>query len=56
MPRTLYARLATALVLLLVAVGALYAFISTAGTARYLEQVSQQFNRGQSRNQVAYPR
>ncbi len=51
--RTLYARLATALVLLLTGVGLIYALISTSVTRHYLEEVSQHFNRDLARNLVA---
>ena len=51
--RTLYARLAAVLVLLLTVVGLIYALISTSVTRHYLEEVSQHFNRDLARNLVA---
>lgn len=51
--RTLYARLAAVLILLLTGVGLVYALISTSVTRHYLEEVSQHFNRDLARNLVA---
>ena len=51
--RTLYARLATALVIILTGVGLIYALISTSVTRHYLEEVSQHFNRDLAQNLVA---
>ncbi|MCP3867539.1 MAG: HAMP domain-containing histidine kinase [Gammaproteobacteria bacterium] len=51
--RTLYARLALALVLLLVSVGLIYAVISSSATRHHLEEVSQRLNRDLARNLVA---
>ena len=43
--RTLYAKLATGLALLLVAIGLLYAVISTTATRHALQELNQQLNR-----------
>ena len=51
--RTLYARLALVLVLLFLAVGLLYALISTSATRHYLTQLNQQLNRDLARKLVA---
>ncbi len=53
MLRTLYAKLAFGLVLLLVAIGLLYSFISTTVTRNYLEELNQQLNRNLAANLVA---
>ncbi|MBA1444441.1 MAG: sensor histidine kinase [Chromatiales bacterium] len=53
MLKTLYAKLATGLVLLLAAIGLLYALISTTATRHYVQEVTQQFNRDLARNLVA---
>ena len=50
--RTLYAKLAAALVGLLVCVGLLYALISVSATQRYVQEVSQRLNRDLARNLV----
>ena len=52
MLRTLYAKLALVLVVLMVSVGLLYALLSTSATRNYLQQVSQQFNSDLARNLV----
>lgn len=52
MPRTLYARLAAALVALFVAIGALYALISGSVIQRYLLELTQHFNRDLARRLV----
>ncbi len=52
MLRTLYAKLALVLVVLLISVGLLYALLSSSATRHYLQQVSQQFNRDLARNLV----
>jgi len=53
MLRTLYGKLAAVLILLLVAIGLLYALISTSAIRHYLQEVSQHFNRDLARNLVA---
>jgi signal transduction histidine kinase len=50
--RTLYAKLALVLVVLLISVGLLYALLSSSATRHYLQQVSQQFNSDLARNLV----
>lgn len=52
MLRTLYAKLAMVLVVILTSVGLLYALLSNSATHHYLQQVSQQFNRDLARNLV----
>ncbi|MFC1602289.1 ATP-binding protein [Pseudomonadota bacterium] len=52
MLRTLYAKLALVLVVLLITVGLLYALLSTSATRNYLQQVNQQFNSDLARNLV----
>ena len=51
--RTLYARLALVLLLLFLAVGLLYALISTSATRQYLVRLDQQLNRDLARNLVS---
>ncbi len=51
--RTLYAKLALALVLLLLSVGALFALLTVSATRAYLEELSQRFNRDLARNLVS---
>lgn len=51
--RTLYARLATGLFVLLVAVGLLYAFIGSAALRHYQETLSQALNRDLARDLVS---
>jgi two-component system, OmpR family, sensor kinase len=53
MPRTLYAKLALGLLVLLVAVGAVYTTINLVVTDRYLRQLNQEINRDLARNLVA---
>ncbi len=53
MPRTLYARLAFALVLLLASVGGVYALLTVSATRAYLEELNQRFNQNLARNLVA---
>ncbi|MDH3692679.1 MAG: HAMP domain-containing histidine kinase [Gammaproteobacteria bacterium] len=53
MPNTLYAKLSLGLVILLIAIGLLYAFISNTITRNYLQEVNQQFNRNLARDLVA---
>lgn len=53
MLRTLYAKLSVGLVVLLIAIGLVYAVISSVATRSYLEQVNQVFNRDLARNLVA---
>lgn len=53
MLRTLYARLAVVLVLLLASVGAVYLAVSWSSMHRYLQEVNQRFNRDLARNLVA---
>lgn len=53
MLRTLYARLAVVLVLLLASVGAIYLAVSWSSMHRYLQEVNQRFNRDLARNLVA---
>lgn len=50
--RTLYAKLALVLVVLLISVGLLYALLSSSATHHYLQQVSQQFNSDLASNLV----
>ncbi len=50
---TLYAKLSLGLVVLLIAIGLLYAFISNTITRNYLQEVNQQFNRNLARDLVA---
>jgi len=52
MLRTLYAKLALVLVILLITVGLLYALLSTSATRNYLQQVNQQFNSDLAHNLV----
>ena len=52
MLRTLYAKLALALVVLMIIVGLLYALLSTSATRSYLQQVNQQFNSDLAHNLV----
>tara|TARA_R110002095_G_scaffold153190_4_gene133155 strand:- start:151 stop:1647 length:1497 start_codon:yes stop_codon:yes gene_type:complete len=51
--RTLYAKLAFGLLLLLIAIGAIYALINVTITDSYLRQLNQQVNRHLARNLVA---
>lgn len=51
--RTLYAKLAAGLFLLLVAIGLFYVFVSTALTRRHFETLNQQLNEHLARNIVA---
>ena len=51
--RTLYAKLATGLALLLVAIGLLYAVISTTATRHALQELNQQLNRNLAQTLVA---
>ena len=53
MLRTLYAKLALGLLVLLVAVGAIYTTINLVVTDRYLRQLNQEINRDLARNLVA---
>ena len=53
MLRTLYARLATALVALFVAIGLSYALISTSASRQYLQELTQSFNRDLAKRIVA---
>ena len=53
MLRTLYAKLALVLVVLLTTVGVLYALLSTSATRHYLQEVSQKLNRDLAVNLVA---
>lgn len=53
MLKTLYAKLAMGLVILLIAIGLLYGLLSTSATQYYLQQVNQSFNRHLARNLVA---
>ncbi len=53
MLRTLYAKLAIALTVLLIAVGMLYAMLSTSAMRHYLLEVNQQLNHDLARNLVA---
>ena len=53
MLRTLYAKLAVGLLVLLVAIGAIYAIINLALTENYLRQTNQEVNRHLARNLVA---
>jgi signal transduction histidine kinase len=50
---TLYAKLSLGLVILLIAIGLIYAFISNTITRNYLQEVNQQFNRNLARDLVA---
>lgn len=43
--RTLYAKLVSALVLLLLSIGLIYALVSVSATRHYMDEVSQKFNR-----------
>jgi len=52
MLRTLYAKLALVLVVLLISIGLIYALLSTSATRSYLQQVNQQFNRNLAQNLV----
>lgn len=52
MPRTLYAKLATILVALLLTIGLLYALLSLSATRHYLEEVNQHLNRDLAHNLV----
>ena len=51
--RTLYARLALVLVLLLVSMGLIYSLLTVSATHHYLREVNQQLNRNLARNLVA---
>ena len=51
--KTLYARLALALVSLLAVVGVIFALIIVSATQRYTQEITQQFNRELARNIVA---
>lgn len=51
--RTLYAKLALGLVVLIAAMGLVYALVSMSATRHYLAQVNQQVNRDLARNLVA---
>ncbi len=51
--RTLYARLAGVLVVVFIAIGLTYAVITTTTAQRYLQELSQHFNRDLSRRIVA---
>lgn len=53
MLNTLYAKLSLGLIILLIAIGLLYAFISNTITRNYLQEVNQQFNRNLARDLVA---
>lgn len=53
MLNTLYAKLSLGLVILLIAIGLLYAFISNTITRNYLQEVNQQFNRNLAHDLVA---
>ena len=53
MLRTLYAKLALGLVVLIAAMGLVYALLSLSATRHYLAQVHQQVNRDLARNLVA---
>jgi len=53
MLRTLYARLALVLVLLLVSMGLIYSLLTVSATHHYLREVNQQLNRDLARNLVA---
>lgn len=53
MLRTLYAKLALALVVLLLSMGLVYAVISLSATRHYLREVNQLFNRNLARNLVS---
>lgn len=50
---TLYARLATVLVALFIAIGVAYALVSTSATRHYLQELTQRFNRDLARRIVA---
>lgn len=52
MVRTLYARLALILIVLLLAIGLLYALLSLSATRHYLEEVNQHLNRDLAHNLV----
>ena len=51
--RTLYAKLALGLVVLIAAMGLVYALVSYSATRHYLAEVNQQLNRDLARNLVA---
>jgi two-component system OmpR family sensor kinase len=53
MPRTLYAKLAVVLVLLLASIGALYALLSVSAAGHYVQSVNQQLNHDLAKNLVA---
>ena len=53
MIRTLYAKLALGLVVLIAAMGLVYALVSFSATRHYLAEVNQQVNRELARNLVA---
>ena len=53
MPRTLYAKLALGLLVLLVAVGAVYTAITLTITDTYMRQLNQEINRDLAHNIVA---
>ena len=53
MPRTLYAKLALGLLVLLIAIGAIYTGINLTITDRYMRQLNQEINRHLARNLVA---
>jgi len=53
LPRTLYARLAFGLLLLLIAIGAIYTAITLTVTDNYMRQLNQEINRNLARNLVA---
>ena len=53
MLNTLFAKLSLGLVILLIAIGLLYAFISNTITRNYLQEVNQQFNRNLAHDLVA---
>lgn len=51
--RTLYARLASVLILLLVSIGLIYSLFTVSATHHYLREVNQKLNRNLARNLVA---
>ncbi len=51
--RTLYARLATVLVILFLVIGLIYVLITTSTTERYLQEITQHFNRDLAQRIVA---
>lgn len=53
MPKTLYAKLALWLIILLTVVGVLYGFLSTSMSMRYQEELTESLNRHLARNIVA---